>query len=66
MKLNLIFIRVQNLDLKVETLNIKNVAALYKGKYAYCYRNKNNKERKLKFSYAPIKLPALKNTDLLQ
>jgi len=54
----------RNVIYKGKTLNIKKVAALYKGKYAYCYRNKNNKERKLKFSYAPIKLPALKNTEL--
>ena len=53
-----------NVIYKGKSLNIKKVAALYKGKYAYHYRNQNNKERKLKFSYTPIKLPALKDTEL--
>ena len=49
---------------KGKSINIEKVADLYKGKYAYHYKNKNNKERHLKFSYAPIKLPALKDKEL--
>jgi len=56
--------RNRNVIYKGKSLNIKKVAALYKGKYAYRYRNQDNKERKLKFSYTPIKLPALKDTEL--
>jgi len=40
------------------------VANLYKGKYVYYYTDKHGRKRKVKFSYAPIKLPALKNKDL--
>src|SRR6056297_913916 len=54
----------RNVIYKGKSINIEKVAALYKGKYAYHYKNKNNKERHLKFSYAPIKLPALKDKEL--
>jgi hypothetical protein len=54
----------RNVIYKGKSLNIEKVAALYKGKYAYHYKNKKNKERNLKFSYAPIKLPALKDKEL--
>ena len=54
----------RNVIYKGESINIEKVDALYKGKYAYHYKNKKNKERHLKFSYAPIKLPALKDKEL--
>ncbi|WP_233486943.1 MULTISPECIES: transposase [unclassified Halanaerobium] len=54
----------RNVIYKGKSINIEKVAALYKGKYAYYYKNKKNKERHLKFSYAPIKLPALKDKEL--
>ena len=54
----------RNVIYKSKSLNIEKVAALYKGKYVYHYKNKKNKERHLKFSYAPIKLPALKDKEL--
>jgi hypothetical protein len=54
----------RNVIYKGQSLNIKKVAALYKGKYAYHYTNKNNTKRHLKFSYVPIKLPALKDKEL--
>ncbi|QTL99777.1 transposase [Iocasia frigidifontis] len=54
----------RNLIYKGRSINIKKIADLYKGKYVYCYTNQDNKERKLKFSYAPIKLPALKDKKL--
>jgi len=54
----------RNVIYKGKRLNIKKVAALYKDKYICRYRNKNNKERKLKFIYDPINLPALKYTEL--
>ncbi|HMA60444.1 MAG TPA: transposase [Halanaerobiales bacterium] len=54
----------RNVIYRSKNLNIKKVANLYKGKYVYRYTNQDNKKRTLKFSYAPIKLPALKNKNL--
>lgn len=49
---------------KGESLNILKVANLYKGKYVNYYKDKHGKNRKVKFSYAPIKLPALPQKEL--
>lgn len=54
----------RNVIYKGKSLNIKKVAELYKGKYVYRFINQDNKKRTVKFSYAPIKLPALKKKDL--
>ena len=54
----------RNVIYKGESLNIEKVANFYKGKYAYEYTNQKNKRKKLKFSYTPIKLPALPDKKL--
>ena len=54
----------RNVIYKGKTLNILKLAKLYKGKYVNYYTDKHGRKRKVKFSYAPIKLPALKNKDL--
>lgn len=54
----------RNVIYKGKSLNIMKVAHLYKGKYVNYYTDKNGKTRSVKFSYAPIKLPALPAKDL--
>ena len=54
----------RNVIYKGKSLNIEKVANLYKGKYSYEYTNQKNKRKKLKFSYAPIKLPAIPDKNL--
>src|SRR5690554_70459 len=54
----------RNLIYKGYSLNIEKIAQLYKGKYAYTYINKHGNNKKLKFSYASVKLPALPNKKL--
>lgn len=54
----------RNIIYKGKSLNIMKVAQLYKGKYVNYYTDKHGKSRSVKFSYAPIKLPALPEKDL--
>lgn len=54
----------RNLIYKGHSLNIIKIARLYKGKYAYTYTNKHGNNKKLKFSYASVRLPALPNKKL--
>jgi len=49
---------------KGNTMNILDVANLYKGKYVTYFKNKYGKRKKVKFSYAKIKLPIIPDKEL--
>lgn len=54
----------RNVLYKNKSINILKLANKYKGKYVHYYKDKNGKKHKLKFSYIPIKLPALADKKL--
>lgn len=49
---------------KDQTMNILDVANLYKGKYATYFKDKKGNAKKVKFSYAKIKLPIIPDKEL--
>jgi len=56
--------KTRNIIYKGKTMNILDVAKLYKGKYVANFKDKNNNTQKAKYSYAKIKLPAMPDKNL--
>jgi len=54
----------RNVIYKDKTMNILDVAKLYKGKYLTYFKDKHGDIKKAKYSYAKIKLPAIPDKEL--
>lgn len=54
----------RNVIYKNKSMNILDVANLYKGKYVTYFQDKHGKSKKVKFSYAKIKLPVIPDKKL--
>ncbi len=56
--------KTRNVIYKDKKMNILDVANLYKGKYVTCFKDKHGVNKKVKFSYAKIQLPAIADKQL--